>query len=110
IRNSWYSLISGASCGSLAARVSIARRRSNGGRRNSLVTVWLQIGKLCRRLAVLFDAAAAEKCSVRMVEERSASGRRTQEGNCKLAQRWGGYRSEERRVGEEGRSRWAADH
>src|SRR6266705_6674562 len=38
MRNSSVSLISGASCGSFAARVSIARRRSNGGSRNPLVT------------------------------------------------------------------------
>src|SRR6266851_8037673 len=38
MRNSWVSLISGASCGSFTDRVSMASRRSNGGRRNSLVT------------------------------------------------------------------------
>src|SRR6266849_3076533 len=63
MRNSWVSLISWASCGSLAASVSIARRRSNGGRRNSFVMALLPIEKRHKRLSALLDAGAHKICS-----------------------------------------------
>src|SRR5215469_7647399 len=50
-RNSRVSLISGASCGSFAARVSIARRKSNGGISYSIPTMNLQSGNGANRLA-----------------------------------------------------------
>src|SRR6266446_120037 len=66
MRNSWVSLINGASCGSFAARVSMARRRSNGGRRNSFVTAWLRNGKRFRRLTVLLDAGAQKNAQFKL--------------------------------------------
>src|SRR6266704_1636288 len=66
MRNSWVALIGGASCGSFAARVSMARRRSNGGRRNSLVTAWLRIGKPLRRLAVLLETRARKSAQFKL--------------------------------------------